>query len=754
MSLTIESTNPVLDILSRYLDLGFAIVPIWGVKDGHCACPKGKDCTKSPGKHPNQRLAPNGKDNATRNISVLREWVRRYPNGNWALCSGGPLSAGGFSVVIDVDPRNGGDASILSIQGAHGDLPVTATQDTGGNGQHYVLRSEQPCASRAPAPGVEVLGEGKYFLVYPSKHISGSEYTWGIGRSFEDCPIADAPGWVLEFASGNVRPDRDSEDTARETVLGEAFALAGKLGVPMQDGSYAVACPWADEHSDNRGRGEDSSTVILPPAGGSRFGGFSCKHSHCSQRRWQDVMQALPADATAQARRKYPLQAVKDSGGEEKSPQADKSDYDQQLELCRRKLSYKEVGKAHRLINDVVNAITILSYDPRWKGVLIYDDFAQTIRFTREAPWHDDDKPSEPFTVWTEGALNCLDAWFRRYWGLELPFEKVMQAASMVAMRESVNPLRDYLLGLKWDGTKRLDTWLSRYLGSEDNEYTHSVGRKWLVSAVARAFRPGCKADHVLILEGPQGRGKSTALEVMAGAAWFNDTPIDIGSKDAYLALRGKWIVELGELASLRKADVERAKAFFSSRKDTFRPPYGRVAADFPRQCIFAGTVNLEQYLGDETGNRRFWPVRCGVLDIEALALDRDQIWAEAVAFFKSWVERGCNNSEAPWWPSYEERGVFEEEALQRIVPEVWTEIVSKWILAGGANRLLAKNGYLTASEVLTGALDIDIADHDKGKIIRVGIALGELGWTKTRTRHGKYRGYAYKPPCNNVTAL
>lgn len=745
-------STPTFDILASYIDAGMPVLPVWGLHDdGRCRCPAGDACPpKQRGKHPHSTLALNGYKSATLDKAILAEWLRRAPNCNWAIRSGMPLTDGGFLVVVDVDPRNDGDQSIAQIQGQHGELPETWRQDSGGNGHHYLLRSKEPCASRAPAPGIDILAEGKYFLVYPSKHHSGNEYTWGLGTAPGDVPIADAPEWVLEASSGLSRPARDGQNTARDTVLGEAFALADMLGVPLMDGSIAVRCPWADEHSDNRGRGEDSSTVVLPPAGGSRFGGFKCMHSHCSQRTWTDVMQILPPHATTAARQKFPLRAVADD--DEPTPTvatSQLSDFDYQINECRKKLAYKTVKGGFKLQCDLVNAVTILTYDPRWAGILKYDEFGVTIRFTREPLWHPDDKPRAPLATVNDDAVNCLDNWFRRYWGLELAIEKIMQAVSIVAQRDAYNPLQNYLDSLTWDGTSRLDMWLSNYLGAENTRYTRTVGRKWLISAVARAYKPGCKADHVLILEGDQGRGKSTALStLMPDASWFADTPIDIGNKDAYVSLRGKWIMELAELSSLRKADLDRAKAFFSSPKDTYRPPYGRVPQDFPRQCVFAGTVNLEQYLSDETGNRRFWPVKVGAIQLEELAMDRDQIWAEAVSIYKDWVSRGAPLADCLWWPAYDEKKLFSEAQDSRVVVDAWADTVGPWLESPTARNFVMKHGYVTQQILLEECLKIPMRDVDRAMLIRLGLTMSQLEpkWGRRRVRHGNARVYVYAP--------
>ena len=189
--------------------------------------------------------------------------------------------------------------------------------------------------------------------------------------------------------------------------------------------------------------------------------------------------------------------------------------------------------------------------------------------------------------------------------------------------------MRDYLKSLKWDSEPRIERWLIDYLGVGDSEFAWAVGKRWLISAVARIFQPGCQADHTLLLEGDQGIKKSTALRVLTGADWFTDHISDLDSKDSRIDLHGKWIVELGELSAIRRSLTERVKSFLTATSDHFRPPYGRSAIDVKRQNVFAGSVNDENPFTDETGDRRFWPVRCGTIFTDKIAEHRDQIWAE-----------------------------------------------------------------------------------------------------------------------------
>jgi predicted P-loop ATPase len=215
--------------------------------------------------------------------------------------------------------------------------------------------------------------------------------------------------------------------------------------------------------------------------------------------------------------------------------------------------------------------------------------------------------------------------------------------------------VRQYLDGLVWDRVPRLDHFAHRYLGvrldpddqtykARTSDFQRAACACWFISAVARIYQPGCKVDHVLILKGPQGGLKSTVFATLGGE-FFSDDIADLGSKDASLGATGAWIIELAELAAMARPEIEKIKSFISRSKDRFRPPYGKHNIEVPRQCIFGGSVNTDHFLRDDTGNRRFWPIECGEIDIEGLRRDRDQFWAEAVVRFRKgekwWLETG-----------------------------------------------------------------------------------------------------------------
>lgn len=207
----------------------------------------------------------------------------------------------------------------------------------------------------------------------------------------------------------------------------------------------------------------------------------------------------------------------------------------------------------------------------------------------------------------------------------------VVNGVKHLAFKNAFHPVRDYLDGLEWDGTKRLDTLLPRYLGADDTPVNRAIGKAWMAAAVRRVRKPGVKFDNILVLQGEQGAGKSTFFRLLASDAWFNDN-LDIGasSKEVIEELSDAWIVEHAELSAMANRDVERVKQFASKQVDRARTAFERTAKSVPRQFVCGATVNQGKFLRDDTGNRRFWIAEVKQLDEAALNVDRDQLWAEA----------------------------------------------------------------------------------------------------------------------------
>jgi Virulence-associated protein E len=296
--------------------------------------------------------------------------------------------------------------------------------------------------------------------------------------------------------------------------------------------------------------------------------------------------------------------------------------------------------------------------------------------------------------------------------------ENVQQAAERACEATRFDPVFDYLNPLQWDAHPRLDAWLATYLGADDTPLNRSIGRKMLIAAVRRARQPGCKFDYVVVLEGKQGTGKSSALRILAGEENFSDQPLlHLETRAQQEAIEGVWIFELSELAGLRRTEIETVKSFLSKTADNARPAYGRYRSDRPRRCIFVGTTNEFEYLRDATGNRRFWPVRTVTIDLGALRRDRDQLWAEATA------------AEARGEALVIEDDLYQAVAAQqeeRMLNDPWDDI-----LAQVKGEVLDTDGVerISSEKLLTVHLQLKPDHIYDATTKRLGACMRRLGW-------------------------
>jgi predicted P-loop ATPase len=292
-----------------------------------------------------------------------------------------------------------------------------------------------------------------------------------------------------------------------------------------------------------------------------------------------------------------------------------------------------EYTKSGKLLCNIANIILILENDPALAGHIVHDLFTGMDSAKDGLPWN------KNANQWTDTDDANLRVWLEKHYDITGK-EKIADALTAVLTRHSYHPIRDYLCGLTWDGVPRLDRIIIDYMGAEDSELNRAMSRKHFVAAVARVFNPGCKYDYCLIMSGAEGIGKSTLLRVMGGR-WFNDSITTLEGKEGMEQLRRAWVVELGELSSIKRSDVEQVKAHLSKQVDIYRAAYARRVLEHPRQCVFCGTTNEALFLKGDTGNRRFWviPVVAELRKYrdwsEAIRRDRDQLWAEAVHYYK-----------------------------------------------------------------------------------------------------------------------
>lgn len=293
-----------------------------------------------------------------------------------------------------------------------------------------------------------------------------------------------------------------------------------------------------------------------------------------------------------------------------------------------------ELNGAGMPIANVKNYELIFKYDPNISDCIGYDAFAyKLVPLRNDLSWKH--KSLVKLNEWNDLDDSALQNYINRTYG-NLNSEKIFRnVLTELANKNSFHPVREYFENLPtWDGKARARTLFIDSLGVENSEYSREITFYWLKSAVARIYYPGCKADHCLVLKGKQGKGKSTMLAKLGGI-WFNDSIFDISGKEALENLQGNWIIELGEMQAARRADNEAIKAFLSRQVDKFRLPYGRRTSEFPRQCVFAATTNLPEFLKDRSGGRRFWILICddeydSFKFINQIDQDYiDQVWAE-----------------------------------------------------------------------------------------------------------------------------
>lgn len=373
------------------------------------------------------------------------------------------------------------------------------------------------------------------------------------------------------------------------------------------------------------------------------------------------VKAQLVADRTAEAAADFEEEAAE-------LPEAEDKDWTSKLKIT-------EKGA---LAQTIENVVIILEHDPKLAGCLAYNEMDHNIVTLSSTPWNKAKGPRQ----WVDADDAALRYYLEKKYGISGK-DRIFDAVNVVAQRNAFHPVREYLDSCTWDQVPRVETLLIDYLGAEDNEYTRAVTRKTLAAAVARIYRPGCKFDYMLTLRGRQGIGKS-AIIAKLGGKWFSDTFTTMQGKDAYEQVQGVWIMEVGELAGMRKAEAETIKLYISKQRDRFRPAYGRRLQEFPRQCVFIGTTNEAQFLRDTTGNRRFWVVDTPNEPTKDLWDDLTPetvrlIWAEAVEIYKS--------GEALYLPreleavAREVQEAYEEENpkagliidyLDRLLPEGW----------------------------------------------------------------------------------
>ena len=398
------------------------------------------------------------------------------------------------------------------------------------------------------------------------------------------------------------------------------------------------------------------------------------------------------------------------------------------------RLAHTKEGEVHPTL---ANALIIMAHDPRFRGMFGHNTFTDRRVLLREPPPPEDNgflMPGPWPRSWYDEDISLVQAYMQRVWAPRFQRNTVADAMAVTAMANPFHPVRDWLGGLAWDGKKRIDNWLfaafdvrNEFLpGSEEYKakaaYFRAVGAKFLIAAVRRIRVPGCKFDSMLILEGPQRIGKSTALMTLFGRDWFSDAvPPDLANRDAAIALHGLWCLEFAEIDHLVRTEVETIKAFLSRSVDHYRPVHGRDFVDVPRQTMLAGTTNSDDYLRDTTGNTRMWPIACQCADVAWIELNREQLWAEAC------VREAAGDT--IWLDGEDTQGAAALTTEGRMSEEVWQSAIVQWINSPERNRAIP----ITSALILEEALAMPKERMTKAASMRVGAVMRCMGWESTR---------------------
>lgn len=427
-------------------------------------------------------------------------------------------------------------------------------------------------------------------------------------------------------------------------------------------------------------------------------------------------------------------------------------------------IDYDKRGNA---LPTIENAYIIMQNDAELKGKLRLNEFTQREMITAQLPWDG----NKELRNWTDNDSSGLRLYFERKYAFK-GAKALDDAWSLIMHENSFHPVRDYLDTLVWDGYARLDRIFVEYLGAEDDDYTREVTKMSLIGAVKRIYEPGCKLDTSLVLVGPQGCGKSGAVKKL-GKEWASDTLTTMQGKEAFEQIQGFWIIEMAELASFRKAEIETIKHFISKQEDVYRPAYGRFVINHKRQCVFFGTTNTYDFLKDNTGNRRFYPLDChpekAVKDVWIDLTDKevDQVWAEAVQRYKNGEKTYVNKKELEakikeQQEAHRETSPLEGmiiEFLQKKLPPNWREMslserrfhIQGYDEIEDKSQLVSRDRVCVA-EIWCEMLNGDLSNLNRLKSLEISSVLGSipnLERAKTSIQfgalYGSQKGYKLK---------
>lgn len=643
-------------------------------------------------------------------------------------------------LVLDVDPRNSAHADL----GESADHMVARLSEavgadlmreaflvvrTGSGGLHlyFVKPTDVTLVDTVRDErwaGFEFKSRGRQVVAPGSRHPSGGLYA--IERHNPAAEFNAAPEGLIEMARRKATPAAASAPAGKVSPEELAAMLEGLDPADFPDNASWEPLMMACHHA-TAGAGREE--FIAWSTGFQEFPDVG--------RRW-DSLRVDPGRPAVTEGTLYA--ALRDAGRADLIPRSTAED-----DFAARTPAIVEgtapvyegelrANKSGTAADDFTNAITAVT----GSGLeLAFDELKQRVVFrARQLPW--DEAYGRELNDHTARMIRL--ALIEQHRGLRYQpsRENVFEAAMTIAYLVKFNPVTEYLNRLEWDGVERVGRLFPSYFATEDDAFSRAVSTCFMVSAVRRQRRPGCKVDTMPVLKGRQGAGKSSGLRALFGADWFSDASLgDLGGKDAALGLQGIWVQEFAELDGMRRSEVNTLKAFCSRAVDRVRKPYGREFEELQRRCVFAGTVNEGGYLTDPTGNRRFWPLTVeGRVDVEALARDRDQLWAEASAMEGAKVRHVLDEA---LWPEAAQRQA-EETAEDPWAEPIRAHLRSRTaasqsgqtrmgMLAEGAASRPADRVH--SQHLLSNVLEIPVDRQNRGHAQRLrGVMENDIGWS------------------------
>lgn len=616
--------------------------------------------------------------------------------------------------IIDVDPRrykDGHNEWHVFRKKFGVSLKQTFSVRTAGGGFHVYFKkpAKRELKGNGPLADFPAIDLKKYggYVVAAGSYNNGTPYTIVSGSPDN---IAEAPEEMLEYlkaAPRIVRKDRTNDSEAAIRRFAQFCKTGAKPAIEGQSG--------------------DATTLKVAHIGRDAGLSETCvadimleHYNHRCRPQWtEDELRTKVFNAYQYAQNSIGAKSY-DTAFESigvKEPSTD--EYPVKWDLDREKKYRPTLGNCVTLMAMTNASSEGGSVVPNpLKGLLRFNLFSQDIEYAKAAPWHKKDMP--PVTVWNDDECIQMKHWLSHHQHFSAGTSIFHEAAVVVSRMRQYHPVRDYLNSLVWDGVERLDEWLITYCKVADNIYSREVGKNTLLAAVARVFEPGCKHDCALIIEGKQGIGKTTLVEILAGE-WFFELDFTPKEKDTVQGMQGCWFVELSEMRVAREADVEALKTWISRKTDRARLPYERTFKNMPRQCVFIGTHNPDEhgYLRDRTGNRRFWPVYSGGIRLNQLMEDRDQLFAEAVVRYRSGEKWHIEDEQI--------KAMAEAEQAKRLVRDAWDAIIHNWLQS------LEVPMLLTDANIAYGALGMAPGKISQLEQRRITNAMRKAGYQRKK---------------------